>query len=347
MRDYFLELADAACTQAAGVERTSLYFAAESSDFLRFNGALVRQATHVEQRYGTISVVAGPRRAAATCSLGGDLATDVRKLLAERDLLTQQLAMVPDDPFLQLPDAVQSTTRDDRGALPSAGQVIGQVARTAAGTDLVGFHASGPVVRAYADSRGQRNWHRVDNFHFEWSLVHQADLAVKAAYAGTDWSDAGFASRMESARKQLEVLARPRMTLAPGAYRVCFSPVAVADLLAALAWGGFGVRGVRTGVSCLIQLHRREREFHPSVHLAEATNNGLAPCFQKDGFVKPDHVLLVDLAAPPTCWSRRAARASMALPATAAAWRPPKRWRWRRAPCRPGTCCARWAPAST
>jgi predicted Zn-dependent protease len=111
------------------------------------------------------------------------------------------------------------------------------------------------------------------------------------------------------ARARMEILARPRKTLAPGAYRVYFSPVAVADLLGTLSWGGFGERDVRTGVSTLGRLHRGEQLFHPSVRLVEASAQGLAPRFHGEGFVKPDEVLLVDAGrAAGTLLSPRTAR---------------------------------------
>lgn len=293
MRVYFEQLAAAVCTAGPGVDRVSLFFSAEDSDFLRFNQARVRQASHVQQRYGCVSVVAGARRASATRSLGGDLAADAQALCAERELLAAQLALVPDNPFLLLPEQVHSTERESTGKLPAAAEVIEAVAREAAGTDFVGFYAGGPVVRAFADSRGQRNWHRVDSFHLEWCLCRGGDLAVKTTLAGSQWDAGAFAARMDQARAQLEVLGRPRRTLAPGAYRALFSPAAVAELLATLCWGGFGERGVRTGVSPLIQLHRGERQFDARIELAEATADGLAPCFQDQGFVRPACVPLV------------------------------------------------------
>lgn len=309
MRAYFEQLAGAVCVAGPGLERVDLSFQAEASDFLRFNQARVRQATHVRQRYGTVSVVAGARRASGTVALSGDTAADARTLCAERDLLAAQLPLMPDNPYLLLPDTVQSTEREAVGALPSAGEVIAAVAREAAGTDFVGFHASGPVIRAYADSRGQRNWHRVDSFHLEWCLYREGDLAVKSTYAGAQWDAGAFAERMASARERLALLARPRRTLAPGAYRACFSPVAVAELLATLGWGGFGERGVRTGVSPLIRLHRGEQCFDPRVQLTEATAQGLAPGFQDHGFVKPAQVALVrDGRAAGTLVSPRSAR---------------------------------------
>ena len=305
MQQDFNQLADAVCADGAGAERVSLAFSSESSDFIRFNRASVRQAIHVEQRYGSVSVVADGRRATGTLSLSGDLAADTQALLAERATLLAQLPLVPRDRYLLLPPAPESSLRSSTGGLPTVGEVIEAVATHAALTDLVGFYAGGPVVRAYADSRGQRNWHQVDSFLFDWSLYRAGDQGVKSSYAGSQWSDARFAAKMAQARQQCALLERPRKTLAPGDYRVYFSPVAVADLLGTLSWGGFGLKAVKTGVSTLIQLHRGEAALHPCVTLTEATAGGIAPSFQDDGFVKPQAVPLIDagriagmLAAP-------------------------------------------------
>ena len=294
MRDDFNRLADAVCTPTAGAERVSLAFSAEASDFIRFNRAEVRQVTHVEQRYGCISVVANGRRATGTISLRGDLAADTQAMLTERATLIDQLPLIPQDKYLLLPPVPTSSQRETKGSLPTAREVIEAIGRHAAGTDLVGFYAGGPVTRAYADSCGQRNWHQVDSFLFEWSLYRSGDQAVKSTYAGSQWDDAVLAAKMAQARHQCALLALPRKTLAPGEYRVYFSPVAVAELLGTLSWGGFGLKAVKTGVSTLIQLHRGEAALSPLVTLTGATAGGIAPSFQEDGFVKPDAVPLVE-----------------------------------------------------
>lgn len=295
MKAYFNQLADAVCSDpVAGAERVSLAFSAEASDFIRFNHASVRQATHVEQRYGSISVVAGGRRATGTLSLTGDAAADTQALLAERSTLLGQLPLVPQDRYLLLPTSAASSTRSSTGRLPAAGEVIENVQRHAGQADLVGFYAGGPVVRAFADSRGQRNWHEVDSFLFEWSLYRGGDQAVKSSLAGSEWHEGQLAAKMAQARQQCDMLGRPLKTLPPGDYRVYFSPVAMADLLGTLSWGGFGLKGVKTGVSTLARLHRGEAVLHPSIFLAEATAGGIAPSFQDDGFVKPDAVPLID-----------------------------------------------------
>lgn len=289
----FDHLAGAVCQPLPGIDRVTLYCSAESSDFIRFNKAAVRQATHVSQQYGTVTVIAGARQAASRVALTGDPSADVQALLAERALLIADVPLVPEDSFLLLPAELSSTAREAAGQLPSAAELIDAVVCHAAGTDLVGFYAGGPVVRAFADSRGQRNWHRVESFHFEWCLYRSGDQAVKSSYAGNHWDEATFSAKVAAAREHVELLALTRKTLPPGEYRAYFSPGAVADLLYTLSWGGFGHKDVQTGVSTLIRAQRGEAAFHPSVYLLEDTANGIAPRFQSDGFVKPDAVPLV------------------------------------------------------
>ena len=293
MQSYFQQLAASVCAPLAGADRIALYFTAEASDFIRFNHARVRQATHVDQRYGTVSVIHGLKRASSSISLGGELAADAAALLAERAALLAQLPLVPDDAYLLLPDCVNHTERSATGSLPTPQQLIEAVAEHAAGSDLVGFYAGGSVVRAFADSRGQHNWHSVESFHFDWCLYREKDQAVKSSYAGTAWSSAEFARRVLDARSRLALLARPPKTLAPGAYRVYFSPVAVAELLGTLAWGGFGLKDLQTGTSTLILAHQGKAQLSPQITLTEATAEGIAPRFQADGFTKPDAVPLI------------------------------------------------------
>ena len=279
------------------VDRTTLYLRAESSDFLRFNHAALRQATNVQQAYLTIVVERGQRRSESTLSLGGDPALDIQRLKAERALLVSQLDLIADDPWLQRPSTAAQSQRDDRGLLPEAGHVIACVHDLAAlrlKQDLVGFYAAGPVAHAFADSLGSRHWHRVESFHFEWCLYHRADKAVKTVYAGTHWDDAAFAARLEDAARRVPLLAREPRTLQPGAYRAVFSPSAMVEILGTLGWSGFSLKARRTGVSSLMRLQRGEAAFAPGFHLEEAFAQATTPAFTAEGFTRPATVALVN-----------------------------------------------------
>ena len=293
-RSYFEMLAEEVCRPTAGVDRVTLYLNSEASHFIRFNQAAVRQATHVTQGNATLGLVRGRRRIESGLSLTGMPALDRAALQAESELLAAQLDEVSDDPWLLLPDEIESSLRIERGMLPTAAQVITAVAEAARGLDFVGFYAGGPVVRAFADSRGQRHWHEVDSFHFDWCLVHAGDKALKRSYAGNHWHDAEFMRRVAVDAGRLPLLARPSRKLTPGAYRACFSPAAMSELLGALSWSGFSAKSRRTGSSSLMRLQDNHERLHGSVTLAEHTAHGLAPGFTTEGRTKPGRIALIE-----------------------------------------------------
>jgi predicted Zn-dependent protease len=308
-RRFFDALADAVCTATDGLDRTTLLLKAEASDFVRFNRAAVRQATQVEQAYATLGVVRGARRLESRVSLTGRLDADSATLRDERAALTTMLDDVADDPYLLLPETATHSERHDAGRLPAAAEVIAAVDRTAHGIDFVGFHASGPVVRAFADSLGSRHWHHVESFHVEWCCYLAGDKAVKASYAGSDWDAAEFERRVAASAARLSLLSRPPRAVLPGEHRAYFEPTAMAELVGMLGWGGFGLKERRTGTSCLMRLAHRDARLHPSVTLAEDTAHGLAPAFTPEGFLRAPRVTLVDAGlAADTLTSPRSAR---------------------------------------
>ena len=208
----FEALASAVLQRAAGVDRTSLYLRAESSVFLRFNQAALRQATGVDQAHVTLAVERGLRRAESTISLGGEPALDAQRVLSECALLREQLALIADDPWLRCPSVATHSRHEAPGELPDAAHVIARVADLAGGAlrqDFVGFYAAGPIVHAFADSLGSLHWHRTRSFHFDWCQYRRGDQAIKTAYAGTHWGDDEFESRLRAAASRVPMLERP------------------------------------------------------------------------------------------------------------------------------------------
>lgn len=301
-RSHFQALVDALLRADPAVERTSLYLRAETSDFLRFNQAALRQATSVQQAYVTIAVERGQRRAESTLTLGGEPALDAQRLQKERALLIGQLDLIPDDPWLRRPQAAAQSSREDRGTLPEAGHVIALVHELAGVKmkhDFVGFYAGGPVIHAFADSLGSHHWHRIESFHFDWCLYWRTDKAVKTAYAGTDWDSDAFASKIEEGARRMPLLQRGTHALAPGTYRAAFAAPAMVELLNNLGWSGFSLQSRRTGVSSLMRLERGEAMFNPGFHLDEAFALGTSPLFTADGFVRPARIALVEAGKLP------------------------------------------------
>lgn len=303
-QENFDALANAVCQTSGNSEqqRVALNLSAERSDFIRLNRARIRQATSVQQQNVTVSVIDGQRRASSTVSLPADQQSAIALLTAERDILADLLPMVPEDPHLLLTETLESTVRQEvSDALPTPGESIDQLLDQANDVDLVGFYAAGPVTRAYADSRGQRNWHQIASFHLDWSLYSSGvarDRAVKSSYAGQRFEATELSLRLNRAKEQLSWLERPPRDVKPGMHRVWLAPAAVAELLQAMAWSGFSRKERSSGTSSLIRLTDGAARLHDAVSMTESIGRGIAPRFTATGHVRPDEVTLIDRGAP-------------------------------------------------
>jgi predicted Zn-dependent protease len=209
----------------------------------------------VRQSGLSIDLIRGRRHAVHSLTLSGDTGDDsarVRHAVAD---LRAALADVEDDPFLLYATDVRSSRTVRDGRLLAAGQAVDSIIESARGLDMVGIYAAGRICRGFANSLGQRNWHEVENFNFDWSLYHRKDKAVKSAYAGFAWNDAELGARMEAARLHLEHLKGTPRTLEPGRYRAYFSPAAVHELMDMMCWGGFSEKQRQVKQSPLQKLY--------------------------------------------------------------------------------------------
>ncbi len=307
MRARFDELAQAIETGCTPGEFACATLEAECSEFVRINGARLRQAGRVERAVARIRLVQGDRQAIHQLTLPGlepgvgDLTGAVHESLAA---LRHVLADSASDPLLDVNrDPVQS---DDRGA--HEGEVVFdraafvQTVRDAAGpADLVGFCAAGPLARGFCSSSGSRQWYQRERVSFDWSIHLPGDAtgggdrkAVKASWSGPAFNADEVSRAIADSRRDAQVMARPVMRLAPGDYRALLSPRAFADLLEMLSWGGFSARAHHAGQSPLNWLRSGKSTLSPMLSMAEDLDAGLAPGFQADGYPRARRTALIE-----------------------------------------------------
>ncbi len=294
MQDYFYSLADGIEARLEGGEVVTCSFAAEESDFVRFNRSAVRQAGSVAQRVLTVDLIEGARHALGTLSLAGVPETDRARLSALIGDLREARRQLPEDPFLLYNTSPRSTERRRENELPEPEQVVDEIHRAGRGRDLVGVYAGGAIHAGFASSLGQRNWYESYSFNLDWSFFHAADKAVKASYAGLHWRREDLERRIESAAEQVSVLSRPTRSIRPGRYRVFLAPAALYEIVGMLSWGGFGLRAHRTKTTPLLRMIQEGATLHPSVRVLENTGDGIAPDFQEAGFPRPASVTLIE-----------------------------------------------------
>src|SRR5690606_31392606 len=149
---------------------------------------------------------------------------DLERALALLGTLRNALERLPEDPWLLVNESPQSSEDVRSGALAPAEAVVDEIVAGANGADLVGIYAAGTTCRGFASSLGQRNWHEVDSFNFDWSLYRSGDQAVKSGYAGFEWNSRVLDEKLQAAAGELSLLGLPAQTIEPGEYRVYLAP---------------------------------------------------------------------------------------------------------------------------
>ncbi|WLG50476.1 TldD/PmbA family protein [Pseudomonas sp. FP1742] len=275
-------------------EQFTLSYAAESSSFVRFNHAKVRQAGQVQQASVGFKLINDGRHADLDITLSGDPEVDLQRLAEGLQQLRETLLLLPQDPYLLLNHDDWQSNNVQEHPLPDTEQVVTEITQAAEGLDLVGFYAAGPISRGFASSSGAFGWHQANSFNFDFSLFHENGQAVKASYAGHDWNSAGFARRFQQAREQLAFLGRPLRTLAPGQYRAYLAPAALEEIMGMLSWGGFSAQSIASKSSPLQKLYGGDSSFSSMVSLDEKVSGSLSPAFSGEGYPRSDLRLIVE-----------------------------------------------------
>ncbi|WP_191489513.1 TldD/PmbA family protein [Pseudomonas sp. FEN] len=295
--EHFRALVDSLQKQLRAPERFTLGYAAEASDFIRFNHGRVRQAGQVQQATLSFKLIDDGRHADLQITLSGELEPDRQRLADGLRQLREILPLLPADPYLLLNHNAWQSRNVQSQPLPDTARVLEEISRAAVGLDMVGFYAAGPISRGFASADGAFGWHQANSFNFDWSLFHENGQAVKASFAGHDWNSDSFAQRFQQAREQLAFLGRPLRTLAPGEYRAYLAPAALEEVMGMLSWGGFSAQAIGSKHSPLQKLYAGEARFSPMVWLGEQISGSLSPAFSNEGYPRGDVSLVAAGAA--------------------------------------------------
>jgi predicted Zn-dependent protease len=275
-------------------EHLKLGLTAEQSQFTRFNNAKVRQTGCIEDGQLSLTLMGNQRTTSQALPFTGDRDKDLQMAKGAIADLRQEIAQLPEDPYLVLPTG-NSTSHDVHGGklLPPE-QVFTAILPAVEGLDFTGIYASGGLVRAYADSAGQKHWFATETFALDYSLFTQNGQAVKGTFAGNRWDEAAYSQKIAESKLQLERLAQPPKSIPRGQYRTYLAPAAVAELLGMFSWGGISEAALQQGGSALGLLQRGEKTLSPFFSLKENFSAGLVPRFNNWGEIAPMELPLIE-----------------------------------------------------
>jgi predicted Zn-dependent protease len=279
----FNQLIDTLLLKKAATEEFTVKLNSERSQFTRFNHAKVRQTGIVVDGWIDLTLMQDQHSSFRQIPFTGNGEIDWQVTYKALQELREELPLLPLDPYLVLPSGTNTSREIHTGNLLVEEAVVPEVLESVAELDFTGFYAGGTVVNAYADSNGQKHWFATDSFTLDYSIFNSAGQAVKGIFAGSDWHQQAYKTKIQEAKKQLELLARPVKQLPRGQYRTYFAPAAVADLLMMLSWGGTSEADLQQGNSALAVLSRGEKQLSSKFNLKENFQLGTVPRFNEWG----------------------------------------------------------------
>ncbi|NEQ51258.1 MAG: TldD/PmbA family protein [Leptolyngbya sp. SIO3F4] len=283
----FGELADAVVSNLSVSTHFTLVLSGEKSQFTRFNRARVRQTGEVGDGNLALTLMQDDRTATATVPFIGDFEVDWPLLKTALEALQTLVPQLPVDPFLVLPTGSATSRAVSHGEILAAEEIASIILPPVQALDFTGIYAGGLIFRGYADSAGQRHWFENTSYSLDFSLFDAQNRAVKGTFAGAKWQQTEFLRKIDQAKHQLAMMARPVRNIDRGQYRTYLAPAAVAELLRMFSWGGVGEADLQQGNSAFGLLRKGERRLSAKFTLQENFEQANMPRFNGYGEVAP------------------------------------------------------------
>ena len=293
MKDYFQKISDKLFNSLEKHEILVLNFDAEKTDFVRFNHAKIRQAGNVNQATLTLNLIFKKKTLTSVIRLSTDFEKDSVLLIRTLYYLRREIPELPKDPYLMYEKNINSFEKNITGSKLDNYSITGNILDNCHALDMVGILSSGTIMKGFANSLGQFNWHESESFNFDWSMYAESGKAIKQNYSDQEWNQEVFSHLLSESKEKLKVIDNKEIILEPGKYRVYLSPSALNEIVDMLSWGGFSYKANKIGSSPLHLMEKGEKNFSKIVSFSENLSNGISPKFHSDGFIKPEKTDLI------------------------------------------------------
>ncbi|NJK54220.1 MAG: TldD/PmbA family protein [Leptolyngbyaceae cyanobacterium SU_3_3] len=290
----FNQLADSIADRLKPDEHFTLTLNSEQSQFTRFNHAKVRQTGAVNDGSVHLTLMYDQRTGYLEFPFTGEGEVDQAQAQQALAALRQDVPQLPINPYLVLPAGNGISQEVHIGTLLPSDAVAATLLPSVSDLDFTGIYAAGRVIRAYADSVGQKHWFATDSFSLDYSLFTPEGQALKGTLAGSHWDQEIYHAKIQASRTQIDRLAQLPKRIQRGQYRTYLAPAAIAELVGMLSWGGVSEASYQQGGSCFGALRRGEKKLSPKFTLKENFQHGLVPRFNELGETAPMELSVIE-----------------------------------------------------
>lgn len=293
-RKHFELLTEFFLAELLSHEQASLSYSAEDTYFLRMNHAQVRQNGCVQQANLLVTLYKNKRTYSFAQGLSGLFEQDKERLTLALDDARSIIAQLPEDPYQSIPTAQEHSETVYDGALLTQQGIEKSILDPVKGLDFAGLLSQGIICRGAANTAGAQHWFQTQTFTLDYSIWLENGRAVKGLYAGRQWRQDEYETRIAEARERLTVLAREPKKIEPGKYRVFITPNALVDVVEFFSWNGFGERGMQQGESSYLALKEGREHFADTFTLTQDFSIGVEPSFNSEGEAAPEKLTVVE-----------------------------------------------------
>ena len=291
--DYFKRISHKLFSNLDSKQILTLSLSSENSHFCRLSNSKVRQIGDVLDTNLSLSIIDDGKICHGAITLSNNFEIDFDRTLDELERLKNEVAQLPIDPFLVMPEKSDSLNEINSGKLLSREATVKSLTDIIKDVDLAGIWASGTIYRGCSNSLGLYHWFETDTFSLDFSLITKNERMVKGTYAGNTWNQSDYESYMNSSIQKLSLLDRDAIKINPGEYRTYIAPAGVSDLISMLSWNGVGESSIRQGQSALIKMQKMGK-LSDCFSLTEDFTSGFVPRFNSVGEVAPKVLNIID-----------------------------------------------------
>ena len=215
MKDYFQKISDKLFNSLEKHEILVLNFDAEKTDFVRFNHAKIRQAGNVNQATLTLNLIFKKKTLTSVIRLSTYFEKDSVLLIRTLYYLRREIPELPKDPYLMYEKNINSFEKNITGSKLDNYSITGNILDNCHALDMVGILSSGEIMKGFANSLGQFNWHESESFNFDWSMYTESGKAIKQNYSDQEWNQEVFSNLLSESKEKLKVIDNKEIILEP------------------------------------------------------------------------------------------------------------------------------------
>jgi len=203
MEQIFNQLSESLFSELQNGENLILSFSGETSQFIRFNNAAVRQTGLVDDTNLGLKFIANNRTIRGGFTVSGNFDIDVARGKSEIARMRLEAQEIPEDPFVVFPENTGSSHEIKPAKSLPFEHAVDAILPAMSGVDFVGVWANGRMFRGNANSLGQKHWFETESFSLDYSLVTPEHQMVKGSFTGNNWNQEDYESYVKRSREKL------------------------------------------------------------------------------------------------------------------------------------------------